>query len=172
MSNDKINQETQYVEFSLANEEYAISIDLVQEIIMPQKTTHIPKSPSFIEGVINLRGHIIPIIDGRKRFNIKVSDSTSETRIVILELKGHSVGLIVDAVSEVVNLNSKNIEPSPIDMEGNDFILGIGKYKNKLLILLNPSNILDSKETEILHQTIKTAKNIIESKETATVISN
>jgi purine-binding chemotaxis protein CheW len=165
MSNDIKNQETQYVEFSLDNEEYAISINLVQEIIMPQKTTHIPKTPSFIEGVINLRGHIIPIIDGRKRFNIKVGDNTNETRIIILELNKHSVGLVVDSVSEVVNLNSENIEPSPIDMEGNDFILGIGKYKNKLLILLDPSNILDTKETEILHQTIKTAKNIIESQE-------
>lgn len=158
------NEELQMVVFKLGDEEYTVPISLVQEIIMPQKTTHLPKAPSFIEGVINLRGHIIPIIDGRKRFNLKVSEQSNDTRIIVIELENHAIGLIVDSVSEVVNLKSENIESTPIDTGESNFIQGIGKYKNRLLILLDPANFLDMQETQSLQSTVQLAKNILDSK--------
>ncbi|MFA6989730.1 MAG: chemotaxis protein CheW [Candidatus Gastranaerophilaceae bacterium] len=158
------NDELQMVVFKLEDEEYSVPISLVQEIIMPQKTTHLPKSPVFIEGVINLRGHIIPIIDGRKRFNLKISEQSNDTRIIVIELENHAIGLIVDSVSEVVNLKSENIEPTPIDTEENSFIQGIGKYKNRLLILLDLTNFLNIHEAESLQNTVQIAKNIFDIK--------
>ena len=165
------NEEFQMVVFKLADEEYAVPISLVQEIIMPQKTTHLPKAPSFIEGVINLRGHIIPIVDGWNIFNLSVSEQSNDTRIIVIELESHAIGLVVDSVSEVVNLESKNVEPTPIDSEENSFIQGIGKYKNRLLILLDLTNFLNVQETESLHSTVKIAKNIINAKKQVEVTS-
>jgi purine-binding chemotaxis protein CheW len=158
-------EELQLIAFSLGSEEYTVPIESVQEIIMPQKTTHIPKSPPFIEGVINLRGHIIPILDGRKRFELPISENTAETRIIVLELENHTMGLIVDAVSEVVHLKTANIEPPPIETGENSFVLGVGKFKDRLLILLDPINFLDMKESESIQSTLQVAKNIVKTSE-------
>ena len=167
--NEKLNFDTdeiQLIAFKLGNEEYTVPIETVQEIIMPQKTTHMPKAPAFLEGVINLRGHVIPIIDGRKRFDIPPTNS-EETRIIILELEDHTLGLIVDAVSEVVYLQTSLIEAPPIEIDqDNEFILGVGKFKDRLLILLEPTKFLS-------HNEIKTIQKIhkpIEEKELVTEV--
>jgi len=160
----KTKTELQLIVFSLGKEEYTVPIESVQEIIMPQKATHIPKSPAFIEGVINLRGHVIPIIDGRKRFELPVNSDTNETRIIVLELEKHTIGLVVDSVSEVVHLKTENIEPAPMESKDCNFILGVGKYKDRLLILIDPYNFLDVQETESMQKSIQTAKNILETK--------
>jgi len=152
--------ELQLVVFRLGTEEYTVPIESVQEIIMPQKTTHIPKAPGFIEGIINLRGRVIPIIDGRKRFELPVDDST-ETRIIVLELENHTIGLVVDAVSEVVHLKTADIEPSPLENGENSFIQGVGKYKDRLLILLDPVNFLDYSETQSIKNIVNTAKSLM-----------
>lgn len=157
--------ELQLIVFSLGAEDYTVPIEVVQEIIMPQKTTHIPKSPPFIEGVINLRGHVIPIIDGRKRFELSVSDETDDTRIIVLDLDDHTIGLIVDSVTEVVHLQTSGIEPPPVEMGDNNFILGVGKYKDRLLILLDPKNFLDLHETESIQKTLQVANNIVKTVE-------
>jgi purine-binding chemotaxis protein CheW len=159
----KEKKELQLIVFALGKEEYTVPIESVQEIIMPQKTTYLPKAPSFIEGVINLRGHVIPIIDGRKRFGLSVNEDSLESRIIVLELEKHTVGLIVDAVSEVVYLKTDSIEPAPIDMGDNNFILGIGKVKERLLILLDPYNFLEVHETESIQKSIESAKCLVES---------
>src|ERR1035437_10267191 len=131
------NNEIQLVAFKLAKEEYTIPIESVQEIIMPQTSTHIPKTPEFIEGVINLRGHIIPVIDGRKRFNLTITKNNPSERIIVIEIENHKIGLIVDSISEVVHLKKVDIEPSPINIKGNEFITGVGKIDDRLLILLD-----------------------------------
>jgi len=143
-------KEIQMIVFSLGNEEYAVPITDVQEIIMPQSTTRIPKSPSFVEGVINLRGHIIPIIDGKKKFMLESCEKKiAEEKIIILELEEETIGLVVDSVSEVIHLNVSDIEPPPIDMGTDaDFLWGVGKYQDKLLILLNPQKILSVTEAK------------------------
>lgn len=158
-------EELQLIVFKLGNEEYTVPIESVQEIIMPQTATHLPKAPNFMEGVINLREHIIPVIDGRKKFDMAVNNSAN-TRIIVLELKNHTIGLIVDSVSEVVHLKTNLIEPSPVEIgENNEFILGVGKYKERLLILLDPDKFLDTQETQSIEKTIQIAKNILDTQE-------
>lgn len=155
-------EEIQIIAFNLGEEEYTVPITCVQEIIMPQKTTHIPKSPAFVEGVINLRGKIIPILDGRTRFGIKsASINKNESRIIVLELETHTVGLIVDSVSEVIHIKASDIEPTPIETEDeNKFIMGIGKVKNRLLIMLDPSRLLSTTEVQSISSLTQIAKNI------------
>lgn len=155
-------EEIQIIAFNLGEEEYTVPITCVQEIIMPQKTTHIPKSPAFVEGVINLRGKIIPILDGRTRFGIKsASINKNDSRIIVLELETHTVGLIVDSVSEVIHIKASDIEPTPIETEDeNKFIMGIGKVKNRLLIMLDPSKLLSTTEVQSISSLTQIAKNI------------
>lgn len=154
----KNQKEIQMIVFQLGNEEYAVPITCVQEIIMPQVPTRIPKSPSYVEGVINLRGHIIPIVDGRKKFHMDSVNkhSSNEARIMVVNVDNEIIGLTVDAVSEVVHLQTDEIEPPPIDMgEDNDFLWGVGKLKNRLLILLNPQKFFTSTETGDLKKLVK-----------------
>lgn len=154
-------EELHLIVFHLGSEDYTVPIESVQEIIMPQTPTHIPKSPTFVEGVINLRGRIIPIIDGRKRFGMPLENENQKRRIIILELKSGTIGLIVDSVTEVVHLSTNNIEPPPIEItKDNQFILGIGKLKDRLLILLDPDEFLSLSESEVIQNTLTVAKNI------------
>ncbi len=155
------NEELQVIAFKLGKEEYATTITSVQEIIMPQEKTKIPRSPEFVEGVINLRGSIIPVIDGRKRFGLELAKETNETRIMVLELEHNTIGLTVDSVSEVIHLQSKDIQKSPVTADNDhDFILGIGKYDNRLIILLDPANFLNIKEIESIQSIAQAAENI------------
>lgn len=149
-------KEIQMIVFRLGLEDYAVPITAVQEIIMPQKPTRIPKAPSFVEGIINLRGHIIPVIDGRRKFNLFTdkyleNKVTEETRIMLLEVSDEIMGLIVDQVSEVIHLQADSIEPPPADVGiETDYLYGIGKHENKLLILLNIENFLTVTEADTL----------------------
>ena len=160
---DKVKtEEIQMIVFMLGAEEYAVPITAVQEIIMPQEPTRIPKSPESVEGVINLRGQIIPIIDGRKKFNllsekeIEHDHVTEDTRIMLLEVKEDTIGLVVDKVSEVIHLNTANIEPPPTDVGlETDYLYGVGKYETRLLILLKIENFLTvSESSEIKEVTV------------------
>lgn len=147
------SSEIQLVVFKLGEEEYGVPITQVQEINRLVTPTKIPKSPAFVEGVINLRGKIIPIIDLKKRFNLTLSAYTEDTRIVVVEINGNTVGVIVDAVSEVLRINSANIEPAPSIIAGIDaeYLNGVGKVDNRLLILLDLNKILTSKEQDELN---------------------
>lgn len=146
-------KEIQLIIFKLGKEEYAVPITNVQEIIMVCPATKLPKTPSFMEGVINLRGRIIPVLDGRKKFNLDViSDCNKiDERIIVLDVEQEIVGLIVDAVSEVIHLQTSDIDPPPIDMEDDtDFLWGVGKLKDRLLILINPKKFLSQNEVKDL----------------------
>ncbi len=156
--------EVQVIVFKLGSEEYAVPITVLQEIIMLQKATRIPKSVSYITGVINLRGTILPVIDGRKKFKLESVEEIDQAnqRIMILEVDGDTVGLIVDSVAEVVRLQVESIDPPPVDFEeGGDIFWGIGKYQERLLILLNCEKILTINEdssAEVFNKVTETIK--------------
>jgi len=161
-------KEIQLIVFQLGNEEYAVPITNVQEIIMVRPATKIPRTPSFVEGVINLRGGIIPVIDGRKKFNFDAKNNFNEidSRIMVLDVEQEIIGLIVDAVSEVIHLKTEDIVPSPVDMEDDsDFLWGVGKLKDRLLILINPQKFLSHNEVKDLRSLSKIAQSLGQTKE-------
>lgn len=118
----------------------------VQEIIRMMQITMVPRAPEFIEGVINLRGKVIPVINMRTRFNKPALDQDSNTRIVVMELENKIVGFLVDGVSEVLRIPESTVEDPPpvVAGIGSEYIRGIGKLDNRLLILLNLDNLLGS----------------------------
>ncbi|HEY9180646.1 MAG TPA: chemotaxis protein CheW, partial [Candidatus Baltobacteraceae bacterium] len=128
----------QVVSFHLGSEEYGVDISQVQEIIRMVEITHVPRAPRFMEGVINLRGQLIPIIDLRTRFSMPRSEHTKSTRIVVTEIGSKKVGIIVDAVSEVINIPIEQVEDAPdmIAGVGTEYIQGVGKVADRLIILL------------------------------------
>jgi purine-binding chemotaxis protein CheW len=149
--------ENQLVIFTLANEHYGVGISAVDSIITLQPITYVPHAPSFVEGVTNLRGKVLPVIDLRKRFGLPASEATKETRIVVTELNGSGVGLIVDSVSEVLRVPEEMIEPpSPIvTTVDSTFLTGIAKVGERLIILLDLEKVLSPQEKTDL-QTIAT----------------
>lgn len=134
-------KEFQTVGFRLGNEHYATLINHVREIIAPQAYTRIPESPHYLKGVINLRGTIIPVIDGRKKFNLEAledQDSIQEQRIMIMDTEDGTVGLVVDSVLGVMSSNTADIEPPPADLsENSEIFWGILRHSEKLFILID-----------------------------------
>jgi purine-binding chemotaxis protein CheW len=136
--------EMQLVVFDLASESYGVDIGDVREIIRMQAITRTPGAPQYVEGIINLRGQVIPIVDLRKRLDLKASEQTGDSRIVWVTINEHDVGVIVDAVTEVLRIPVSSIEP-PLAMISNvdtDFVEGIAKLEERLIILLDLSKIL------------------------------
>ena len=153
-SNSKTTDLLQLVGFQLDDEEYGIDILKVQEINRITEITKIPQSPDFVEGVINLRGNVIPIIDLRKRFNMPHKEYDKRIRIVVGEIGDRTVGFIVDAVSEIIRLPADKIEPAP-NISADDkaeYILGVGKLDDKLLMLLDIDKILSGSEKDKLFE--------------------
>jgi purine-binding chemotaxis protein CheW len=143
--------EVQLVTFMLGAEEYGVPISQIQEIDRLAKITKVPKAAEFIEGITNLRGEVIPVLDTRKRFELEVKPSDDRTRIIIVDLGGVKTGLVVDSVREVLNLAKKDIAPPPeaigsgIDQQ---FISGIGKVDagKRMIVLLDVEKILSKRE--------------------------
>ncbi|MHB1126221.1 MAG: chemotaxis protein CheW [Bacillota bacterium] len=140
--------EEQLVVFQLVGETYGIDIANVHEIIRMKNITVVPRTPRFVEGVINLRGRIIPVIDLRKRFGIPPGEKTQNTRIMVVEVGDVTVGMIVDSVLEVLRLPVAEIEPPPPMVGGVDvaYLRGVGKVASNLIILLNLEEILHQDE--------------------------
>ncbi|MEW6459202.1 MAG: chemotaxis protein CheW [Bacillota bacterium] len=147
-------REEQLVVFQLAGQTYGVDIARVFEIIRMEAITRVPKAPSFVEGVIKLRGSIIPVIDLRKRFAMPPAESTANNRIVIVEMGGTTIGMIVDAVSEVLRVSQADIEPPPPMVAGVDaaYLRGIALWRDRLIILLDLEKILAEKEQARLRQ--------------------
>ncbi|MDN5326573.1 MAG: purine-binding chemotaxis protein CheW [Moorella sp. (in: firmicutes)] len=148
--------EIQLVVFQLAGETYGVDINHVQEIIRMQSITAIPRTPAFVEGVINLRGRIIPILDMHKRFHLPASETTNNTRIMVVELGQVTVGMIVDSVSEVLRLPTTSIEPPPPMISGIDvaYLKGVGKWNDRLIILLDLERVLRESEQRELQREV------------------
>ena len=140
--------ENQLVVFDLADEHYGVNIATVESIIKLQSITAMPHAPSFVRGVTNLRGVVLPVIDLRKRFGLPAAEEDKDTRIVVVEMNGETVGMVVDAVSEVLNVSDEDIEPPPslVTTADSVFITGIAKIGERLVILLDLSQVLNTEE--------------------------
>jgi purine-binding chemotaxis protein CheW len=141
----------QLVVFRLDVEEYGVEILETQEIIELEGLTRVPNSPEFVEGIINLRGEIIPIIDLKKRFSLDLKvNKIEEQRIVVVEVDDNKVGMIVDEVKEVLNISEEQISPPPKIAGGIDkkYLEGVVKFEDRLLVLLNLTKILDPEEVK------------------------
>ncbi len=131
--------ERQLVVFDLADEVYAVNIGSVREIIRMQTVTFVPDAPVFVQGVINLRGRVIPVVDMRRRFGLPAVEATPDSRVLVMDIAGHDIGVIVDAVTEVQRVDEALIEPTAalVATEDSYYIDGIAKVDARLLILLD-----------------------------------
>ena len=145
-------QEIQVASFRLGMDLYAVDIMRIKEIIRPQKLAGLPKAPAFIEGVINLRGMVIPVVDMRKRFDLSDCAVTSLTRLLIVKVAGQLLGLVVDDVTEVITVPVRDIKPPP-QLSNNlnaNALIGVCLVKDEMVLLLNLDMILSSSETREL----------------------
>lgn len=144
MSEEQTFEQDQLVVFEVGEESFGIDISLVQEIIRLQPITEVPRAPMYVKGVINLRGKVIPVVDLRERFSLGEGEETKATRIVVVNVLGNTVGMIVDAVSEVLRLATDAIEPPStiIESVGSQYLNGIGKLEERLIILLDLDKLL------------------------------
>ncbi len=136
--------EIQLVVFDLASEFYGVDIGDVREIIRMQTVTRVPGAPPYVEGIINLRGQVIPVVDLRKRLELVVGEQTNESRIVWVTINEQDVGVIVDAVTEVLRIPISSIEPpsSMVSSVDSDYLRGIAKLESRLIILLDMTKVL------------------------------
>ena len=141
--------------FNLLQEELGIEISNVCEVLRPQQIHPLPRAPEFIEGVINLRGHIIAVMDLRKKFGLKMAQDRSGVRIIICKIKKMIVGIIVDSVSEVLTVTQESIEPAPgiisIQIEDN-YISGIARVAERIIVILDLEKILTKEDITRLSQ--------------------
>ncbi|HXW62155.1 MAG TPA: chemotaxis protein CheW [Candidatus Acidoferrales bacterium] len=143
-----MEKELQVVGFRIGRETFGLPISIVREIVRVPEITSVPNAPDYIEGVINLRGRIIPIVDLRKRFGDKSFERDKKNRIVVVELQSRAVGLIVHSASEVLRIRPSEIdEPHNVFKEGElNYITGIGKLNGRLVILLDLNKVLERGE--------------------------
>jgi len=133
----------QLVSFHIGGEEFGLDILRVQEIIRIQALTRVPNSPEFVDGVINLRGKVIPVIGLRKRFGLEDLAHDKQTRIIVVEVRGTVLGFIVDSVSEVLRIPRNTVEPPPrLGKVEREYVSGVGKLDNRLLILLDVDRLM------------------------------
>lgn len=150
--NEKSNELTQLVSFHLDNEEYGVEVLKVREIIRMVNITHMPNSLSYIEGIINLRGKVIPIISMRRKFGLMDIENNNQSRVIIMDVSGELVGFTVDSVSEVIRVAASEIQPPPSVASGGlgqEYIAGIINHGERLLVLLNLDSMFSNEEKEL-----------------------
>jgi len=149
-------REGKYLTFTLVDEEYGIGILKIKEIIRMMTVTTVPQTPEFVKGVINLRGKVIPVIDLRLKFGMEPMDYTERTCIIVVEIDGTAgtvqIGIVVDSVSEVLNIKADEIEDTPTfgTRLNTDYILGMAKMEGGVKILLDINRVLKAEEVELL----------------------
>jgi purine-binding chemotaxis protein CheW len=141
----------QVASFRIGTEEYGVDISQIQEIIRMMEITKLPRTPDFVEGVINLRGQLIPIIDLRTRFGMERAEVTKNSRIIVTDVGTKRVGIIVDSASEVLTIPMELIEQAPemIAAAGTDYIQGVGKIGDRLIILLDLTMVVSAFKAEV-----------------------
>jgi len=146
----KGNELIQLVSFMLADEEYGVEVLKVREIIRMPTITKMPNVPQHVEGIINLRGKVIPIISMRRRFGLPESENSGQTRIIIMDVVGSLTGFIVDAVSEVIRIQNSEIQPPPSmvlsDGVSQEFITGVFNHAERLLIIMDVDRMFSDDE--------------------------
>ncbi len=150
MADSNGQTERQLVIFDLSVEAYGVDIGAVREIIRMQDITAVPGTPDFVEGVINLRGKVTPVVDLRKKLGVAVAERSDENRIVVMDIGGQDIGMVVDAVTEVLRIPGDSVEPASavVTSADSDYLMGIVKLDSKLIILLNLSKVLSIQEQE------------------------
>ena len=154
---DGLEEDTQkdkYLIFSIGNQSYGIDIEYVIEIIGIEPITEVPELPDYVKGVINLRGKIIPVMDVRLKFKKEPKEYDDRTCIIVVEISNISIGLIIDRVLDVVNIDEKNISPQPKTNSNKDntnkYIKGIGKVQNEIRLLIDCYKLIEEEEIEEL----------------------
>jgi purine-binding chemotaxis protein CheW len=144
------NRELQIVGFQVGHETYGVPITALHEIVRVPEITAVPDAPEYMEGVINLRGKIVSVIDLRKRFGVKETETSRRNRILVVEFNGRLSGLIVDSASEVLKIAATEIEPPPAVLQegGMSCVTGLGKYKGRLIMLLDTTKLLEFGSTK------------------------
>ncbi len=138
----------QLISFTVGEEEYGLDLLTVKEVIRVKEITRLPRAPSFVRGIINLRGDVIPIIDLREKFGLERQEATANTRVIVVDVEGKLIGMVVDSASQVVRIPADQIDPPPPIVGGLsvEYIRGVGKLADRLVILLNIDRILSSAE--------------------------
>jgi purine-binding chemotaxis protein CheW len=147
------NELIQLVSFKLDNEEYGIEVLKVREIIRMIPITHMPNSPQYVEGIINLRGKIIPVVSMRKKFCLMEQENSAQTRIVVMDISGELMGFVVDSVSEVIRISGSEIQPPPNVVSGGidqECITGVINQAERLLVLLDLERLFSNEEKTLL----------------------
>lgn len=141
---------TQFVGFRLADQEYAFRIEQIQEIVKPDRVTRMPQVPDYIEGVSNLRGTIIPIVNLRRLFSLEAKEADEETRTIVVNIGSKTIGCTVDSVMQVIRITPDQIQPAPdlVKSEGAAYVLGFAKLESRLIVLLEIQELLDPSKME------------------------
>jgi purine-binding chemotaxis protein CheW len=144
----------QYLTFQLGSEEYGLEILKVREIIGIMDITSVPRTPDYVLGVINLRGNVIPVMDLRRKFEMEAAEHTRETCIIVVDVEGAQTGIVVDRVSDVLDIGTESIQDAPAvtSQVDTDFILGIGKTEDRVTILLDISRVLAAGDLDTIKQ--------------------
>lgn len=148
-ASDELNQ---LVVFRLGKEEFGVFINQVQEIVRFLPVTPLPRVAAFVEGIVNLRGNIVPLIALRKKFNMDVVEQTKDTRVIVVNVEGTMIGMIVDSVSEVLRIAKNSIEPPPplVSNVDSEFIQGVVNINKRLIILLELKRVITKEERKAL----------------------
>jgi purine-binding chemotaxis protein CheW len=158
LHDENAGQSIQMISFSVGAEEYGIDIQTVREVIRNHRITPLPRAPSFLKGVINLRGGVIPIIDLRERFGAAVTEFTAESRVIVVEIDARPVGMVVNSVSHVLRVAMSEIEEAPDWVGGltNAYVRGIVRVEEKLVVLLNTDALLTGSEMQEIARSQRT----------------
>jgi len=151
-SDNSTEDRMQLVSFILDKEEYGVEVLKVREIIRMPSITRVPNTPHYVEGVINLRGKVIPIISLRKRFSLELTDNDSRTRIMVMDMTNELTGFIVDSVAEVIRVTSTEIQPAPPVVAGSvdqEYLSGVINRDDRLLVLLDLERLFSQEEQQL-----------------------
>ena len=144
-------KELQIVGFRIGRETFGLPISLVHEIVRPPEITNVPHAPEYVEGVMNLRGRIVPVIDLRRRFGGAAIANSRKNRVLVVDVESRAVGLIVDSASEVLKISDAQIEPPPnvLTDAATSYVTGVAKHQGRLIILVDLRRILQSGELRL-----------------------